>query len=52
VMKIIVAIVIGSFLHISTTIFFEIENLGDHKISIRKLAVIALGLLAASATVL
>jgi zinc and cadmium transporter len=52
VMKIIVAIVIGSFLHISTTILFEIENLGDHKISIRKLAVIALGLLAASATVL
>jgi zinc transporter ZupT len=52
VMKIIVAIVIGSFLHISTTILFEIENPGDHKISMKKLVVIALGLLAASATIL
>lgn len=52
VMKVIVAIVIGSFLHISTTILFEIENKGDHKISMKKLAVIAFGLLAAAATIL
>jgi zinc transporter ZupT len=51
-MKIIVAIVIGSFLHISTTILFEIENPGDHKISIKKMVVIAFGMLAALATIL
>jgi len=51
-MKIIVAIVIGSFLHISTTILFEIENPGDHKISFQKLIVIAFGILAALATML
>ena len=52
VMKIIVAIVIGSFLHISTTILFEIESPGSHQISFRKLIVIAFGLLAALATML
>lgn len=51
VMKIFVAIVIGNFLHISTTILFEIENKGDHKISFKKLAVIALGLFASLATI-
>ena len=50
VMKIIVAIVVGSFLHISTTILFEIESPGSHQISFRKLIVIALGILAAIAT--
>jgi len=52
IMKIIVAIVIGSFLHISTTILFEIETPGSHKISLRKLIVIALGILAALTTIL
>ncbi len=52
IMKIIVAIVIGSFLHISTTILFEIESPGEHKISLKKFAVIGFGLLAALATIL
>jgi hypothetical protein len=51
-MKIIVAVVIGSFLHISTTILFEIETPGNHKISLKKLVVIGFGLLAAMATIL
>ncbi len=51
-MKIIVAVVIGSFLHISTTILFESESPDNHKISIKKLAVIAFGMLAALATIL
>ena len=50
VMKRIVAMVVGSFLHISTTILFEIESPGSHQISFRKLIVIALGILAAIAT--
>ncbi len=52
VMKAVVAVVIGSFLHISTTILFEIENPGEHKISFKKLGVIGLGILAAMATIL
>ncbi len=50
-MRKLIALVIGSFLHISTTILFEIENPGHHSISLRKLAVIAFGLLLALLTV-
>lgn len=42
VSKILMAIVIGSFLHISTTILFEADS--AHHISLRKLAAILLGL--------
>lgn len=40
----IVAVVIGSFLHISTTILFEADDKRQHRISWRKLLAIALGL--------
>ena len=49
-MRILIAIVVGSFLHISTTILFEIENPGSHSISFRKLVVIGFGLLTAMLT--
>jgi hypothetical protein len=52
VMKIIMAIVIGSFLHISTTILFEAESPGHHRLSMRKLLAIAIGLLASLTTIL
>jgi zinc transporter ZupT len=42
VSKIIMAIVIGTFLHIATTILFEADS--SHKIAWRKLIAIALGL--------
>ena len=38
-----IAVVIGSFLHISTTILFEADDTHQHKISWRKMAVIVLG---------
>jgi len=41
---IIVAIVIGSFLHIATTILFETDNSQHHRIPIRKLVAIAVGI--------
>ena len=39
----IIAIVIGSLLHISTTILFEIDNTDEHRISWQKIGAIALG---------
>ncbi len=35
--KILLAVVIGSFLHISTTILFEMDNTSQHKISLSKM---------------
>lgn len=42
--QIFLAIVIGSFLHISTTILFEVDTTSHHKISFKKMGVIFLGL--------
>ena len=50
-MRILIAIVVGSFLHISTTILFESENPGHHSISFKKLMVIGFGMLAAILTI-
>ena len=41
--NILLALVVGSFLHISTTIIFEVDDTDKHKISWRKLGVITLG---------
>lgn len=41
---IIVALVIGSFLHIATTILFETDNSQHHRIPIRKLIAISIGI--------
>jgi len=40
----IISFVIGSFLHIATTILFEMDSTSHHKIPIQKLIVIAVGL--------
>ena len=40
----VVAFVIGSFLHIATTILFEVESAEHHSISIRKLIAILIGI--------
>lgn len=40
----ILALVIGSFLHISTTILFEADSGTHHRISLRKLGIILLGM--------
>jgi len=40
----IISFVIGSFLHIATTILFEMDSTSHHKIPIQKLIVIAIGL--------
>ena len=40
----ILAIVVGSFLHISTTIIFEVDNTQHHRISWKKMAAIVGGL--------
>jgi hypothetical protein len=50
VSKILMAVVIGSFLHISTTILFEADS--AHHISFRKLMAILLGLSMALFTLL
>jgi zinc transporter ZupT len=42
--QVLMAVVIGTFLHISTTILFEVDNSQHHKISYKKLLVIALGI--------
>jgi len=42
--KILLAVVIGSFLHISTTILFEMDNTSQHKISFSKMLAIISGL--------
>ena len=51
IMNIIIAIVVGSFLHISTTILFEVSS-KVHRFSILKMVVILLGLLMAVFTVI
>ena len=43
VLKKIIAVVIGSLLHISTTILFEIDSTDEHKISWQKMGAIAAG---------
>lgn len=50
VLKIIVAIVIGSFLHIATTILFEVDDSSHHKISWQKMLAIIVGIGGAIAT--
>jgi len=50
--KILLAIVVGSFLHISTTILFETESKGHHHISFAKIAMILLGLALALLTII
>lgn len=40
----IMAFVVGSFLHIATTILFETESGGDHQLPIKKILSIAIGL--------
>lgn len=40
----VMALVVGSFLHISTTILFEADGNRSHSISAKKLAVVALGM--------
>ena len=40
----ITSFVIGSFLHIATTILFEMDSTNHHKMPIQKLIVIAVGL--------
>ncbi len=42
--RILLAVVVGSFLHISTTILFETESKGHHHISYKKIAMIIVGL--------
>ncbi len=44
VLKKIIAVVIGSLLHISTTILFEIDSTDEHKISWQKMAAIGGGI--------
>jgi zinc transporter ZupT len=48
--QILIAIVIGSFLHISTTILFEADTAHKHRISLLKLAAILAGVLLAVST--
>lgn len=48
----IVAFVIGSFLHIATTILFEVESAEHHSISLRKLLAILVGIGMAILTIL
>jgi len=47
---IVTAIVVGSFLHIATTILFEVDKSGHHHISLSKILAIALGLVMAVLT--
>jgi zinc transporter ZupT len=46
------ALVLGSFLHISTTIIFESDKDKDHRISLRKLSAIIIGLAGAYISVI
>lgn len=48
----IMAVVVGSFLHISTTIVFETDNAHQHKIPIKRVAAILVGIGFAALTVL
>lgn len=49
--KILLAIVVGAFLHISTTILFETESKGHHHISFKKILMILLGVALALLTI-
>jgi len=44
VLKVLLAVVVGSFLHIATTILFEVDNTSHHRISYIKLLAIVSGL--------
>jgi hypothetical protein len=48
--QILISVVIGSFLHISTTILFEADGTHKHRISLMKFGAILLGVLLAVAT--
>lgn len=50
--QILISLVIGSFLHISTTILFEADGAHKHRISILKMGAILAGVLLSLATVL
>ncbi len=50
--KLVTAFVVGSFLHIATTILFETESGGHHKLPLVKVGMIAIGLLIAFLTIL
>ena len=50
-LKFIIAVVIGSFLHIATTIIFEVDSSSHHKISWKKLLAITVGIGAAVLTI-
>ncbi len=43
-MNALIAVVVGSFLHIATTIIFEMDNSTHHTISFKRLVVIAVGI--------
>lgn len=50
--QVLISIVIGSFLHISTTILFEADGAQKHRISLLKFVAIVIGVLLALGTVL
>lgn len=48
--RLLICVVIGAFLHISTTILFEVDEAGHHKVSFRRIIAILVGLLLAVVT--
>lgn len=48
--RLLICVVIGAFLHISTTILFEVDEAGHHKVSLRRIIAILVGLLLAVVT--
>jgi len=48
---VLLAIVLGSFIHIATTILFEVENTGQHSVSLQKMMAIIVGMLLAVLTI-
>jgi len=48
---ILLAIVLGSFIHIATTILFEVENTGQHSVSLQKMGAIIVGMALAILTI-
>lgn len=51
IQEILLAVVIGSFLHISTTILFETDSSKSHKVSVKKLLAVLIGLGLATLTI-
>lgn len=51
IQEILLAVVIGSFLHISTTILFETDSSKSHQVSIKKLLAVLTGLALATLTI-